>query len=100
MHYNTFEKVLYKRRNNGAPGNDLISTYWIKKLTSIHKPIVHQFNMVYEQNDTLLEWIAREVWMYRPATHLYNYTRRGKTTPSQFTNNVVQLSNSFRFHST
>ena len=40
MDYNTFEKVLYKMKNNGAPGNDLISTYWIKKLSSTHKPLV------------------------------------------------------------
>ena len=35
MDYNTFEKVLYKMRNNGAPGSDLISTYWIKKLNNL-----------------------------------------------------------------
>ena len=40
MDYNTFEKVLFKMRNNGALGNDLISTYWIKKLTSTRKPLV------------------------------------------------------------
>ena len=32
MDYNTFENVLYKMRNIGAPGNDLIS----KKLISTH----------------------------------------------------------------
>ena len=58
MDYNTFEKVLYKMRNNGAPGNDFISTYWIKKLTSTHKPLVRQFNMVYEQNGTLTKWLV------------------------------------------
>ena len=45
-------------RNNGSPGNDLTSTYWIKKLTSTHKPLVCQFNMVYEQNGTLPEWLV------------------------------------------
>ena len=55
MDYNTFEKVLYKIKNNGAPGTDLINTYWIKKLTSTHKPLVRQFSMVYEQNGTLPE---------------------------------------------
>ena len=53
MDYNKLEKVLYKMRNNGAPGNNLISTYWIKELTSSHKPLVFQFNMVYEQSSTL-----------------------------------------------
>ena len=41
MDYNTFEKVLYKMKNNGAPDNDLIS-----------------LNMVYEQNGTLPEWLV------------------------------------------
>ena len=45
-------------RNIVAPGNDLISNYWIKKLTSTHKPLVRQFNMVYEQNCTLSEWLV------------------------------------------
>ena len=58
MDYNTFKKVLYRMKNNGAPGNDLISSYWIKKLTSTHKPLVCQFNMVYEQNGTLPEWLV------------------------------------------
>ena len=58
MDYNTFEKVLYKMKNNGAPDNDLISSYWIKKLTSTHKPLVRQFNMVYKQNCTLPEWLV------------------------------------------
>ena len=44
-------------RNNGLTGNNLISTYWIKKLTSTHKPLVRQLNMVYEQNGTLPEWL-------------------------------------------
>ena len=44
-------------RNNGLTGNNLISTYWIKKLASTHKPLVRQLNMVYEQNGTLPEWL-------------------------------------------
>ena len=44
-------------RNNGLTGNNLIGTYWIKKLTSTHKPLVRQLNMVYEQNGTLPEWL-------------------------------------------
>ena len=32
MDYNTFEKVLYKMKNNGAPGNDLISSIGLKNL--------------------------------------------------------------------
>ena len=50
MDYNTFEKIYYKIRNNGAPHNDLISTYRIKK--SYQYPL-RQFNMVYEQDGTL-----------------------------------------------
>ena len=52
MDYNTFEKIYDKIRNNGAPDNDLISNYWIKK--SYQCPL-RQFNMVYEQDGTLPE---------------------------------------------
>ena len=52
------KKVLYKLRNNGGPGNGLISTYWIKKLTSTHKPFARQFDMVYEHNGTLPKWLV------------------------------------------
>lgn len=52
MDYNTFEKIYYKIRNSGAPDNDLISTYWIKK--SYQYPL-RQFNMVYEQDGILPE---------------------------------------------
>ena len=52
MDYNTFEKIYYKIRNNGAPHNDLISTYRIKK--SYQYPL-RQFNMVYEQDGILPE---------------------------------------------
>ena len=71
MDYNRFKKVLYKMKNNGAPGNNLISFYWIKKLTSTHKPLVHQFNMVYEQNSTLSEWLVKvELYCYQKAMKL------------------------------
>ena len=58
MDCSKFEKTLSKMKNNGAPGNDLIRCYWIKKLTITHKPLVHQFNTVYERNDTLPEWLV------------------------------------------
>ena len=45
-------------RNNGSPGNDLTSTYWMKKLTRTNKPLVCRFNMLYEQNGTLAEWLV------------------------------------------
>ena len=60
MDYNSFKKVLYKITNNGAPGKDLISKNWIKKLTSTHEPLVRQFNVKYKQNGTLPEWLVTE----------------------------------------
>ena len=70
MNYNTFEKVLYKMKNNGAQGNDLISTYWIKSL-------VCQFDMVYEQNATLPEWLVTGRTVLLPKS---NETAQSKKT--------------------
>ena len=36
-----FDSVLKRIKNNGAPGNDRIRCYWIKRLTSTHVVQVH-----------------------------------------------------------
>ena len=88
-------------KNNGVPGNDLITTYWIKKLTSTHNPnsmsehhlqTIHQndkliynrslYNQQYHHAQTSRRK-ARELGMYRPIPH-----------------DVVQLQKSFQFCST
>ena len=76
MDYNSFEKVPYNMKNNGAPGSDLISSYWIKNLTSTRKPLVRQFNMVYEQNGTLPEWLVTGRTLLLPKS---NETAQAKT---------------------
>ena len=43
-----FDSVLKGMKNNGAPGNDRIRCYWIKKLTSTHPYILTEFNKIYE----------------------------------------------------
>ena len=42
-------RILPKMKNTGAICNDLIRCYWIKRTYSTHKPLVHQFNTIYEQ---------------------------------------------------
>ena len=49
-------RVLTKMKNNGAPGNDLIRCYWIKKLSATHDVLV--FRKTYEQADVLPLWLA------------------------------------------
>ena len=86
MDYNTFEKVLYKMKNNGAPGNNLISNYWVKKLSSTHKPLVSQFTMVYEQNGTLPEWLVTGRTELLPKS---NETTQAKNYRSKICQNIT-----------
>ena len=54
----TLNKVLMKMKNNGAPGNDQIRCYWIKKLTATHEAIVEEFRNVYNNGEMLPEWLV------------------------------------------
>ena len=45
-------------KNNGAPGNDLIRYYWIKKLSATHDVLVSEFKKTYEQADVLPLWLV------------------------------------------
>ena len=44
-----FDSVLKRIKNNGAPGNDRIGCYWIKRLTSTHPDLLTELNKVYEE---------------------------------------------------
>ena len=44
-----FDSVLKRIKNNGAPGNDRIRCYWIKRLTSTHPDLLTELNKVYEE---------------------------------------------------
>ena len=37
----TFKEVLLTMKNNGAPGNDKINAFYIKKLSSTHPYLIH-----------------------------------------------------------
>ena len=52
------DKILNKMKNNGAPGNDLIRCFWIKKLTSTHSALVNEFRKIYERGDILPQWLV------------------------------------------
>lgn len=42
-------RILPKMKNTSAICNDLIRCYWIKRTYSTHKPLVRQFDTIYEQ---------------------------------------------------
>ena len=54
----TFKEVLLNMKNNGAPGNDRINAFYIKKLSSTHPHLISQFNDIFE-NNSLLQWLVR-----------------------------------------
>ena len=45
-------------KNDGAPGNDLIRCFWIKKLTSTHNYLVNEFSETIEKGLVLPEWLT------------------------------------------
>ena len=45
-------------KNNGAPGNDRIRCYWIKRLTSAHPYLLTELNGIYEDEMLLPDWLA------------------------------------------
>ena len=53
-----FQKVLSNMKNDGAPGNDLIRCFRIKKLTSIHNYLVKEFSETIEKGLVLPEWLT------------------------------------------
>ena len=55
----TFKEVLLNMKNNGAPGNDKINAFCIKKLSSIHPHLISQFNDIFENNKSLPQWFVR-----------------------------------------
>ena len=55
----TFKEVLLNMKNNGAPGNDKINAFYIKKLSSTHPYLISQFNDIFENNKSLPQWVVR-----------------------------------------
>ena len=53
-----FNKILRNMKNDGAPGNDLVRCYWIKKLSATHDTLVRIFKTTYDQGETLPEWLV------------------------------------------
>ena len=53
-----FDSVLKGIKNNGAPGNDRIRCYWIKRLTSTHHYILTEFNKIYEDEMLFSDWLT------------------------------------------
>ena len=52
------DKVLAKSKNDGAPGTDMIRSFWIKKLQATHGVLVAEFKKVYEEGAMLPAWLV------------------------------------------
>ena len=65
-----FDSVLKGMKNNGAPGNDRIRCYWIKKLTSTHPYILTEFNKIYEDEMLFPDWLATSKTILLPKNDL------------------------------
>ena len=53
-----FSDVLKNMKNNGAPGHDLIRSYWIKKLHSTHSQLTKLIAELYEGDSQVPGWLA------------------------------------------
>ena len=70
-----FDSVLKGMKNNGAPGNDRIRCYWIKKLTSTHLYILAEFNKIYEDEMLFPDWLATSKTILLPKNDLTHETK-------------------------
>ena len=52
-----FEKVVARTPKNKAPGRDLITGLWIKRLTAIHENLIHLYNKAFKQEIDIPEWL-------------------------------------------
>ena len=52
-----FEKVVARTPNNKAPGRDLITGLWIKRLTAIHEDLIELYNKAFRQEIDIPEWL-------------------------------------------
>ena len=57
-------------KNNGAPGNDRIRCYWIKRLTSAHPYLLTELNGIYEDEMLLPDWLATSKTILLPKNDL------------------------------
>ena len=65
-----FDSVLKGMKNNGAPENDRIRCYWIKKLTSTHPYIITELNKIYEDETLFPDWLATSKTILLPKNDL------------------------------
>lgn len=79
MYLSPFYKILSRIKNNASLRNDLTISHWIEKRSSTQKPVVYQFNTIYEKNDTLPErlftgrqkgYLWEELYCYKETTKL------------------------------
>ena len=63
-----FSAVLKKMKNNRAPCQELIRSYWIKKLHSTHSQLTKLIAGLYEEDSRLPEWLATGKTILNPKT--------------------------------
>ena len=42
-----------------APGHDKVQTFWLKKFTSVHKMLAHQFNNLIKHPQNIPQWLVK-----------------------------------------
>ena len=62
-------------KNNGAPGNDRIRCYWIKRLTSTHPYLLTELNKIYKEEMMLPDWLATSKTILLPKNDLIHETK-------------------------
>ena len=64
------EKDIYasirKKRNWSSPGNDKITNYWLKTLSTTHKGLAKAVSKNYQQRHTTTRLVSRREMCYDP----------------------------------
>jgi Reverse transcriptase (RNA-dependent DNA polymerase) len=71
-------RALLRMPNNKAPGTDMIVSYWIKKLSSVHANLLAQLQLIFSAKSAIPEWLATSRTILIPKnreTHLPNNYR-------------------------
>ena len=63
-----FQDVIKNMKNNGAPGHDLIRSYWIKKLHSTHDYLTKLISKLFENDTQIPQWLATSRTILNPKT--------------------------------
>ena len=55
---NELKSALRRMPDNKSPGTDLITSFWIKNLHSLHENLLSELKLIYSGDNSIPEWLA------------------------------------------